>query len=247
MTTDTKFLQKKFSGLLSELYETRLILSGSRISRLLSFISSEPDLLALITEAVRAIDHKAELERALRRDGHKVVFKLPDGQMEIISLVTGLMYRFDSEYESISIVDFITKLFPAPSGNSHESYANFCNEVLKPYERAVLGALSNNLDGVENSEAEEISADALPDNAKTDLDFWLRNLLELVKDDKSLNTETAKDYSTLLRGMLHAGEEQNNSLLKTIFTGLKYALKPYKKAQRELEEIQNLLVGYKIL
>jgi len=230
-----------FKGCINAFYSSRLILIDNPISSILKTLVGRTDYFQIIGECAKASLFSTEYKKAISVgvDGKK--FYLPDSDSRIVSLVTGLLFEFDKN--NISVIDFVTSYFPAKK--PHESYIQFCDNVIRPYEKSF-----NNLylGIVSNEEATEVTDNTkmapLIDKAKEDCDYWLRTMLDTIIGDNSITERLRADSIKMINGLLYVLEMNSPMLVNIVWTGLDRTLSNVASCYRELRELELILRNY---
>jgi len=225
-------------------YDSRIILVERVIARYLQSLTECRELLAVLEDCAKGANYPAEYKKAISRDGVGSYFIMPQGTKQVISLVSGLLYEFDSG--ALSIVDFVTKFFPSDA--SQDSYRLFCERLIAPYFDAFVRRLKGEPEAVSETLAEKTQRPfSFPDKVKEDCDHWLKALLDIVTGDNGTPEDRRREYAEMIKGMLYVLEGRNPLLIKFVWIGLKNTLGYYRPGRRELAEIKTILTVYGVL
>lgn len=237
MNAEAKY---KFDKCISDFYSSRLIIVERTIGKLLKTLASEPELMHVVTEAAGSTSYRSELNRATEGGS----FKMPaTGNKCVVGLTVGLLLQFDKHEESV--IDFVTRYFPAPT--SHESYLKFLDAVIRPFHKSFTALMNGDNAISVSGNAPEARDESLPDNAKEELNNWLKSLMQQVFLWDGADEESERDSVDILKGMMYAAELDNPLLIKVAWIGLKYTLGYLKAGERELNSIYEILHNYGIV
>ena len=236
---ETNEAKLKFDQCIMAFYSTRLIIVERTVSALLKTLATEPELMHVVSESASSTSYPAEY--ALATEGG--VFRIPaSGNKRVVGLTVGLLLQFDKHEKSV--IDFVTRYFPAPT--SHESYMAFLDAVIRPFHKAFTALLSGE-NAIQMPEgAPEVRDESLPDNAKEELAYWLKALMQKVFLLDGADDGVQNDATDALKGMLYALEFDNPLLLKVVWIAIKYTLGSLNTGERELNSICEILHNYGI-
>ena len=227
----------KFDGCIEAICDSRLIIVDRAFSNLLRTLAATPEYLHVVREAASTTSFASELQKCTETGE----FKLPKSNKSAVALTVGLLLEFDKR--KISVTDFVTKYFPDSTSNG--CFQKFIDTVIKPFARAFRSLITG-----ENAivgEPDNISAAVITEQAKEELENWLKNLLANVYATDSLDEDGRRDLTDIIKGMLYVTEFDNPILMKVSFLGLSYALGYYNFGSRELNAVKQILTTYGIL
>ncbi len=234
----------KFNNALNAFYSSRLILVDKDISNFLLMIAKEPSFMEIIADSARTSDFQQEFQKAITNGENGVSFRLPQNKRHIVTLVIGLLFEFDKK--NISIIEFVRKFFPQEL--SHNSYLAFCENVLKPFEKAFTslynGETEDNLSSrtLLDEKGNPISAKSIEE-----MNYWLGLMLEAIISDNSFDKIHREDCLYLVKGMMYVITLQNPLLIKLSWIGLRYTLGIRNSFFRELKEVEAILLSYGVI
>lgn len=226
-------------------FSSRLILVEKPISNILKILVSRPDYFSIIGECARTAPFKSEYKKALSHsNSNEVRFSLPKTDMQIVSLIVGLLFEFDKS--TISPTDFITNFFPGPK--PHDSYIKFCDNIIRPLEisfkNLYLGVFVTPPN--ESPSAPAVNA-TIPDKTKEECYYWINIMIDSVIGDNSIPETIRKDCLKLLKGFLHVMDYNDPIVLEAIWIGLYHTLVKSNNCLREIKELELILDKFGVI
>lgn len=235
----------KFNDAVNAFYNSRLIIVDKVISGFLSTIVGTPDLIELVSDSAKTSNFRLEYNNAVGVDRNgNPVFRLPHNPRHTVSLVVGLLFEFDKK--TISIVEFVTKFYPAEA--SHESYLRFLDEIITPFADAFRKLLTGDkaIETIADN-ASDSHRKVLDEKAREECDYWVRMLMDAVIASNGISDELRVDSVTMVKGMLYALDTGNPIIIKLVWIGMRNTLNIGNIGNRELNEIETLLVNYSLI
>ncbi|MDR2266123.1 MAG: hypothetical protein LBE09_00860 [Christensenellaceae bacterium] len=240
MTKDQ--ITMRLKTLIGEFFSSRIILVSAPISNLLKFITNTPELCSIIYSAADITSYDKEFALAISESRN--TFKLPREANRIVTLVTGLLYAFDTQL--YSIVEFISKRFPGI--NNHQSYLQFCNSVLNPYHTALVELLAAKAKPKAPSARGDTIIRHFPEKARDEALAWIKLLTSTVTADNDIYDERLRqEYILLLRAMARVLDDTETTLIRAIWIGIRNTFATYPNGTRAVNELGDLLYNYEVI
>lgn len=236
----------KFNGAINAFYDSRLIIVDKVISGFLSTVVDTPDLIELVSDCAKTSNFRLEFNNAVTVDKNgNPLFRLPHNPRHTVALVVGLLFEFDKK--SMSMVEFVTKFYPAES--SHDSYLAFLDNVMTPFADAFLKLLvgDRSIETIADNATDRSVPKVLNEKAREDCDYWVRMLMDAVIAANGVSDELREDSITMIKGMLYALDTGNPIIIKLVWIGMRNTLNIGNIGNRELNEIEAILVSYFII
>lgn len=160
---------KTFNDACDDMRQSKYIIAGGKISRLLISIAGSLPLYKTFESLVSGYNFIAALEKAKVRDQNGTPYlKLPSAPKDQICFVFCLLYALDTS--KIELKSLLSSFFKHNDSPNIE-FSRFCDELIIPFQKNVNGLLTGKISLEEafaetaaTSEANEIN------NSKQDLD-----------------------------------------------------------------------------
>jgi len=227
-------------------FSSRLILIEKPISNILNILVSRPDYFSIIGECARTAPFRSEYKKALfHNNSNEARFSLPKSDIQIVSLIVGLLFEFDKS--NISPTDFINNFFP--DVKPHDSYVKFCDCIIRPLEIS----FKNLYLGVAINPSSEVSApeptitSSIPDKTKDECSYWINLMIDSVIGDNFISETLRNDCLKLLKGFLHVIDNDDPIILDAMWIGLYHTLIKANNCLREIKELQLLLEKFGVI
>ena len=231
-----------FDEAVTALIDSNFIITQKPITDLLRCLVFSDQLRAFITECKKGVDYENELTAAVGRNETGYLFILPNSNKRIIALVTGLLRDFDAGTRSLT--SFMHDFYPAADNNGR--YALFCENVLLPYKKAFRQSFLYDIDSAEQSTERDtqtvINETVLESGAPL-----FAALRTVFVGDNTLSKKRREDLIFLTDGLYYALEKGDVKMIRTVWTGMKFALAGYKKAERKFSDISEFLALYALI
>lgn len=221
----------------------RFIMSNNRITQLLRYIASYPEIVDFVSECNKMFDYKQEYITATGYLGNGKIFKMPENHYKIVVLVTGLLYEIDRQ--SKDVLQFLKEFFD--KGDVDKSFGAFCNEVVEPYCRAFEDMVFNKPMSLDDREEDENKSKQLSDSITEQLLPYMVSLSSIVVGDENISDGKRTDLLDMLEGMCYAIEKGNAKLLKYMWVGLKNTYGQYRMANSLLGGVKAVLTTFGVI
>jgi len=231
-----------FDEAVTALINSNFIITQKPITDLLRCLIFSEQLRAFISECTKGVDYEAELESAVSETEAGSVFTLPKSNKRIIALVTGLLRDFDTGARSLT--SFMYRFCPANDNN--ERYSLFCNNILLPYKKAFRQSFLFDIDSTDKGpdpDRQTVITDTVLESAAP----LFAALRTVFLGDNKLSQKKRDDLIYLTDGLYYALEKGDIKIIKTVWTGLRFALAGYKKAERKYSDISEFLALYALI
>ena len=231
-----------FDEAVTALINSNFIITQKPITDLLRCLIFSEQLRAFVTDCKKGVDYEAELTAAVGQNEAGYVFLLPKSNKRIIALVTGLLRDFDTGTRSLT--SFMRDFCPADDNNAR--YKLFCENVLLPYKKAFRQSFLYDIDTAEHGAEPERRA-VIGETVLESAAPLFASLRTVFLGDNKLSQKKREDLIYLTDGLYYALEKGDVRMIKTVWTGLKFALAGYKKAERKFSDISEFLALYALI
>jgi len=231
-----------FDEAVTALINSNFIITQKPITDLLRCLIFSEQLRAFVTDCKKGVDYEAELTAAVGQNEAGYVFLLPKSNKRIIALVTGLLRDFDTGTRSLT--SFMRDFCPADDNNAR--YKLFCENVLLPYKKAFRQSFLYDIDTAEHGAETERRA-VIGETVLESAAPLFASLRTVFLGDNKLSQKKREDLIYLTDGLYYALEKGDVRMIKTVWTGLKFALAGYKKAERKFSDISEFLALYALI
>lgn len=238
----------------NDIIDGKFLLIDKNISNLLKSIANDETICELMKSCLKDFDFAKTYEACKESDydeGCKTMFTLPENEKDLIAYVFSLLWQFDSK--QMDFQKYLTDCFVNTS-SLYESYNIFCEAVLKPFKKAVVGYI-NVLGETESVSENNILLEKFLKGQKIEfgvyvvdsLIFALNGIQKKVADDVKIKMHVKQDMCLLCDGLSNAIISRDKKLIKLIYTGFYYAFKDYENALSDLKYIEKVLKTYFII
>ncbi|MGI6213225.1 MAG: hypothetical protein ACOYIQ_01585 [Christensenellales bacterium] len=235
---------RKFYAICTSIGNTAHGLSEAVIDELLDYIEENPILINVVKDATKDFNYYKELEKACCEYDKGYYIRMPEEDGAKVALIIGLLHELREGIKGIT--NFVSKYYK--DKNIAGAHLKFYEQAIVPFRDAFIRMLTQEDAGEGEKLIEGIScARHFPSGAKSELKFWIDELIEIVAVDKTLIQKDKSDYAAMLKGFEYVLEKDDALLLELFWTAVKRALKGYKKGRAPLKEMQALIVKYKII
>lgn len=238
----------------NDIIDGKYLLIDKNVSNLLKSIASDETICELMKNSLKDFDfektHNACKESSFDEDC-KTLFTLPEDEKTLIAYVFSLLWQFDSK--QMDFQKYLNESYVNTS-SLYESYSVFCETVMKPFKKAVVGYI-NVLGETESVSENNILLEKFLKGQKIEFGVYvvdnlilsLGNIQRTVDDDVKLKMHTKQDMRLLCDGLSNAIISRDKKLIKLIYTGFYYAFKDYEAALDDLKYIEKVLKNYFII
>ena len=232
-----------FDEAVKALINSNFIITQKPITDLLRCLVFSDKLQAFVSECLRGVDYESELANAITPTDTGYAFTLPKSNKRIIALVTGLLSDFDKGDRSLTT--FIREFYPASDNN--ERYKLFCENVLMPYHRAFRQSFLYDIDNADMTAGGEDGTTVISEPALEQAAALFSARRTVFLGDNKLSEKKREELLLLTDGLYYSLEKGDTRIIKTVWTGMKFALAGYKKAEKKFSDLTEFLALYALL
>ncbi len=241
---------KQFTEKVNGMLECKFILSEIRMTALLKTLVSLPTLMQTLEQTTASFDYAAEYQRAAawvaQPDGtQKIKFCLPKDKLKCFTFVFCLLADFDAGKRNFN--RFLSEYFAA--GDINESYARFCEEVMKPFKRAGESILRNidpeSLDVQPQKEGEKYFAAErvyIPTDVFETLCTTLSRLRETIVNEVLGSQRESAEAEEMTLALWNAVLLKNPKLIKITWIGFKNTLPKLRYTENTIRRVEGMLL-----
>lgn len=235
---------EKFREICESIGKTPHGLTEAVLDELLDYIEDNPILINVVKDATKDFNYYKIIKEAEYGYDNNFYLKMPEEDGAKIALTVGVLHDFREGVSNIT--NFVSKFYK--DKNIEQSHKKFYEGAIIPFCRAFINMLTEENETEGEKLIETVNhIECFPKSAKSEIKFWIREVIEIIAIDKSLSQEDRQDYATLLEGFDYVLERDDMVLLELLWTANKRVLKSYKKGKMPLREIDNIVKRYKII
>lgn len=238
-----------FTQNVNGLIECKLIMVDKQIENVLKSVASISVLKQCLTDTLQVTSYVTELSRArvifTNEKGEKVVsLKLPEDYKRLFTFVVCLLAEFSRG--SKNILDFLKEYYHRADAN--DSYALFCETVLKPFKLAGSRLLmSIDPDSIDNDSYMRATSffSQEPMYLNSDVLHKLLSVVQSVREQIPLlrfeNSSEKENARLICDAMTNALQSKNQKLIKICWIGFDSSLKRYSQLEEPIKVLSRLL------
>lgn len=210
------------------------LLSSRAIKNLLKFIAGTPCLTKYIAKCNSSI----KLNETYNSIFGENSLNLPSDNMAIVSVVTKLLFDFDTN--NIDMDKFLSAYYKYDDYSL--MYSNFCNTVLVTYAKAFGDVVTYKEKVIEAEEEKTV------DNAtKEEVAPYLSKMTRVVEGDSLISDAKKDEIITVLDGLYYSFDTKRAKLVRALWIGLAAVTEKYKPLQSYLREVKRILEDYALI
>lgn len=241
---DSERIIERFYTICSSIGGTAHGLSEAVIDELLDYIEESPILINVVKDATKDYNYYKEMDAAKCEYDKGHYIRMPETDGAKVALIVGLLHELREGVKGIT--NFVSKYYN--DKNIASAHKRFYEQAIVPFRDAFIRMLTQE----PSSEGEKLkeavsSIEYFPKSAKAEFKFWIDELIEIIAVDKLLLQKDKQDFASILKGFEYVLEKDDIVLLELFWIATKRVLKGYKKGRTPLQELQALIVKYKII
>ena len=223
-----------FLNYCDEVANSSYLLSSRAIKNLLKFIAGTPCLKKYISKCNSSI----KLNETYNSIFGENSLNLPSDNMAIVSVVTKLLFDFDTN--NIDMDKFLSAYYKYDDYSL--MYSHFCNTVLVTYAKAFGDVVNYKEKVVEVEEEKKV------DNAvKEEVSPYISKMTHIVEGDSLISDAKKDEIIALLDGLYYSFDTKRAKLVRAMWIGLLSVTDKYKPLQSYLREVKKILGEYALI
>ena len=214
-----------FNNACDEFISGKYILAEAKIKSIMKIINEDEKIRDIISSCVENTEFGKVLSTALKQDEDKYILDMPTEEKDIVALVYGLLYRFDSK--QLDFYDFLSRF------NSNEESSNafnhFAENIILPFKSAVNAIYSKRHVIVEAQDYQ--------------VNYYnkIKNCIRLIMnniDNLKLKIDEKEEFTMLLNSLYIASDKNDKKLVFSLTIALDYFSRYNKKTRQAYLSIE---------
>lgn len=214
-----------FNNACDEFISGKYILAEAKIKSIMKIINEDEKIRDIISSCVENTEFGKVLSNALKQDEDKYILDMPTEEKEIVALVYGLLYRFDSK--QLDFYDFLSRF--NSNDESSNAFNHFAENIILPFKSAVNAIYSKRHVIVEAQDYQ--------------VNYYnkIKNCIRLIMnniDNLKLKIDEKEEFTMLLNSLYIASDKNDKKLVFSLTIALDYFSRYNKKTRQAYLSIE---------
>ncbi len=207
-----------FNNACDEFISGKYILAEAKIKTIMKIISEDEKIRDIISSCVESTEFGKILSNSLKEIDDQYVLEMPNDDKDIVSLVYGLLYRFDSK--QLDFYDFLSR-FNSQDESSNQ-FNHFATNIIVPFKNSVNSIYSKRHVIVEAQDYQ--------------VNYYnkIKNCIRLIMnniDNLKLKIDEKEEFTMLLNSLYIASDKNDKKLVFSLTIALDYFSRYNKKTR----------------
>ena len=214
-----------FNNACDEFISGKYILAEAKIKSIMKIINSDEKIRDIISSCVENTEFGKLLSSALIQDEDHYILEMPTEDKDIISLVYGLLFRFDSK--QLDFYDFLSRL--SSTDESTNQFNHFAQNLIVPFKNSVNSIYSKR----------HVIVDA--QDYQVNYCNKIKNCIKLIMnniDNLKLKIDEKEEFTMLLNSLYIASDKNDKKLVFSLTIAIDYFSRYHKKTRQSYLSIE---------
>lgn len=213
-----------FNTACDEFLSGKYILAEAKIKSILKIIEQDEKIRDIVYNCVDSTEFGKLLSTALKESDDHYIFEMPTEDKQIIALVYGLLFRFDSK--QLDFYDFLSRFNKEESNNK---FNYFAETIILPF-KSSMNSLYSKRHVIVEAQDYQI-------NYYNKIKNCIRLIMENI-DNLKLKIDEKEEFTILLNSLYMASEKNDKKLVFSLTIGIDYFSRHHKKTRQSYLSIE---------